>query len=296
MFKSGFVGIIGSPNVGKSTLLNTIIGEKIAIATHKPQTTRNRITGIKNVEQGQFVFIDTPGIHTGKSSLNKYMVATAVNALSDSDLILLLVEAGAKFDKDDRFIIETLEKVETPVILVINKIDLVRKEMLLPAIDEWKDRYPFREIIPMSAMKGFNVGRLLSEIWKVLPEGPPYFPEDMMTDVTERFLAQEIIREKITLLAHQEIPYATAVTVDTFKEDEGKNLIRIQATITVAKKSQKGIIIGKQGAMLKRIGTQSRLEMERFFGTRVYLELFVRVSKDWTEDAHMLSELGYKIK
>ena len=296
MFKSGFVGIIGRPNVGKSTLLNTIIEEKISITTHKPQTTRNRITGIKNVENGQFVFIDTPGIHKGKSSLNHYMVTTAINALSDSDLILFIVEAQSELDHNDRFIVESLHDIVTPVILAINKIDLVEKERLLPMIDCLKDLYAFREIIPLSATKGFNVDTLLGQIWKILPEGPPYFPEDMMTNVTERFLAQEMIREKITLLSHQEIPYSTAVTVDTFKEDESKNLIKIQATITVAKNSQKGIIIGKQGTMLKRIGTQARQDMERFFGTRVYLELFVRVSKDWTDNSRMLSELGYKIK
>ncbi len=296
MFKSGFVGIIGRPNVGKSTLLNTIIEEKISITAHKPQTTRNRITGIKNVENGQFVFIDTPGIHKGTSSLNHYMVTTAINTLSDSDLILFIVEAQSELDQNDRFIVEVLRDIATPVILAINKIDLVKKELLLPMIDRLKDLHAFREIIPLSAVKGFNVDTLLGQIWKILPEGPPYFPEDMMTDVTERFLAQEMIREKITLLSHHEIPYSTAVTVDTFKEDETRNLIKIQAAITVAKKSQKGIIIGKQGAMLKRIGTQARQDMERFFGARVYLELFVRVSKDWTDDARMLSELGYKIK
>jgi len=296
VFKSGFVGIIGRPNVGKSTLLNTIIEEKVSITTHKPQTTRNRIMGIKNVENGQFVFIDTPGIHKGKSSLNHYMVTTAINALADSDLILFIVEAQSELDHNDRFIVESLHDTVTPVILAINKIDLVEKERLLSMIDCLKDLYAFREIIPLSATKGFNVDTLLEQIWKILPEGPPYFPEDMMTNVTERFLAQEMIREKITLLSHQEIPYSTAVTVDTFKEDESKNLIKIQATITVAKNSQKGIIIGKQGAMLKRIGTQARQDMERFFGTRVYLELFVRVSKDWTDDSRMLSELGYKIK
>ena len=296
VFRSGFVAIIGRPNVGKSTLLNSIIGEKIAIATHKPQTTRNKITGIKNVKDGQFVFIDTPGIHKGKSSLNQYMAATAISALSDSDLILFLIEAQRDLNRNDLFIVDTLENINTPVILIINKIDLIEKEMLLPLIDRLKDLRQFREIIPISAVKGFNVNRLLDLIWEILPEGPPYFPEDMMTDVTERFLAQEMIREKITLLSHQEIPYATAVTVDTFHEDESKNLIKIQATVSVAKNSQKGILIGKRGAMLKRIGTQARRDMERFFGTRIFLELFVKVSKNWTEDSRMLSELGYKIK
>jgi len=224
------------------------------------------------------------------------MAATAISALSDSDLILFLIEAQRDLNRNDLFIVDTLENINTPVILIINKIDLIEKEMLLPLIDRLKDLRQFREIIPISAVKGFNVNRLLDLIWEILPEGPPYFPEDMMTDVTERFLAQEMIREKITLLSHQEIPYATAVTVDTFHEDESKNLIKIQATVSVAKNSQKGILIGKRGAMLKRIGTQARRDMERFFGTRIFLELFVKVSKNWTEDSRMLSELGYKIK
>ena len=295
MFKSGFVGIIGRPNVGKSTLLNSIVGEKIAITTHKPQTTRNRISGIKNVDQGQFIFLDTPGIHKATTSLNQYMVTTAVNTFSDVDLILLLIEANETLDPDDQCIIASLRDIKAPIVLIINKIDLIEKERLLPIIDRLSRLHSFLEIVPISALKGFSVDTLLDVIWNILPEGPQFFPEDMITDASERFLAAETIREKITLLTHQEIPYATAVMVDTFKEDEAKNLIRIQATINVAKKSQKGIIIGKQGAMLKRIGTQARCDMERFFASRVFLELFVRVRKDWTDDSRMLSEFGYKI-
>ena len=296
MFKSGFISIIGRPNVGKSTLLNRIIGERIAITTHKPQTTRNKIMGIRNLpepEPGQLVFLDTPGIHRATTPLNKSMVEAATGTFASVDILLLLAEAGPAPHPEDRFIIEALGEVPLPVILVINKIDLVDKPLLLPLIDTFQRLYPFREIIPVSALKDSGIDRLLEEIRKLLPEGPQYFPEEMMTDRTERFIAAEIIREKITLLTHKEIPYATAVVVDAFKEDEAKNLIRIAATIHVAKDSQKGIIIGKQGAMLKTIGTKARLELEKFFASKIFLELFVRVAKDWTNDPKMLREFGY---
>jgi len=294
LFKSGFIGILGRPNVGKSTLLNKIIGEKIAIATHKPQTTRNRITGIKNTEKGQFVFLDTPGIHHAKSQLNRQMVATAVSTIADVDVVLFLTEANSDLNDDDHFIIRSLKDKKIPVILVINKIDLIEKTVLLVLIDNLRHILPFNEIVPLSALRGFNVDPLLDVIWNILPEGPKYFPDDMVTESSERFLAAEIIREKITLMTSQEIPYSSAVVVDSFKEDERKNLIRIQATINVEKQSQKGIVIGGKGSMLKRIGTQARLEMERFFGTRIYLELFVRVKKEWTRDSRMLEEFGYR--
>jgi GTP-binding protein Era len=297
MFKSGFIGIIGRPNVGKSTLLNRIVGERISITTHKPQTTRNRIMGIKNLgepQPGQMIFLDTPGIHRGSTPLNQAMVDAARGTFGNVDLLLLLAETGPAPHPDDRFIIESLRDERLPVFLVINKIDLGEKQLLLPLIDAFKGLYPFREIIPLSALKGEGVEGLIGEIWTFLSEGPRYFPEEMMTDRSERFIAAEIIREKITLRTHQEIPYATAVVVDSFKEDEAKNMIRIAATIHVAKDSQKGIIIGKQGAMLKEIGTRSRLEMEKFFAAKVFLELFVRVAKDWTNDPRMLREFGYK--
>ena len=293
MFKSGFIGIIGKPNVGKSTLLNEIMGEKIAITTHKPQTTRNKITGIKNLENGQFIFLDTPGIHRAKTPLNKYMVKAALDTFSDMDLILLLVEANMGPNNDDIFIIKSLQRVKVPIILIINKIDLVEKKKLLPLIDEYIHLFPFREIIPISALRGSGTDILVDTIWKLLPEGPKYFPDDMITDLSERFLAAEIIREKVTLLTHQEIPYSIAVVVDSFKEDESRNLISIHATINVEKKSQKGILIGKQGSMLKEIGRQARLEMEKFFVVRIYLKLFIRVTKDWTKDSKMLKEFGY---
>ena len=293
MSKSGYIAIAGRPNVGKSTLLNAIIGERIAITTHKPQTTRNRITGILNAPEGQCVFIDTPGIHEAKNSLGRSLVSTALKALSDVDAILFLIEAGRSLSGDDRLAIKSLSKQSLPVILVINKIDQVNKESLLGIIDGAKDLLPFHAVVPLSALSGFNVESLLKEIWALLPEGPPFFPEDMMTDVTERFIAAEMIREMITLRTRQELPYHTAVMIDTFKDDEERNLISIQATIMVAKNSQKGMIIGKKGAMLKEIGTRARLAMEDFFGSKVFLELFVKVQKDWHENSTMLRELGY---
>ncbi len=299
MFKSGFIGIVGRPNVGKSTLLNRIVGERIAITTHKPQTTRNRIMGIKNLgepQPGQMIFLDTPGIHRASTPLNRAMVDAATGTFGNVDLLMLVVEAAPASHPDDRFIIDSLREVPLPVLLVINKIDLGDRRLLLPLIDAFRDLHPFRAIIPLSALKGDGVDGLIAEIWQLLPEGPRYFPEEMMTDRSERFIAAEIIREKITLRTHQEIPYATAVVVDAFKEDEAKNMIRIAATIHVAKDSQKGIIIGKKGAMLKEIGTRARLEMEKFFAAKVFLELFVRVAKDWTNDPRMLQEFGYRDK
>ena len=296
MFKSGFIGIIGRPNVGKSTLLNGIIGEKIAITTHKPQTTRNRIMGVKNIENGQLIFLDTPGIHKATTPLNQFMVDMATDTFRSADILLLLVEASEGLHRDDRLIIDSLHSISLPVILLINKIDLIRKNSILPLIDQFQRLFLFSEIIPISALTGDGFSQLIEQIWKLLPEGPRYFPDDMMTDRTERFIAAEIIREKIILLTHQEIPYATAVVVDSFKEDEKKNLIRIQATVNVAKDSQKGIIIGKKGVKLKEIGTRARMDMEKFFAAKIYLELFVRVQKDWTHDPRILKEFGYTDK
>ncbi len=296
MFKSGFIGIIGRPNVGKSTLLNALVGERIAITTHKPQTTRNKIMGIRNLAEpraAQMIFLDTPGIHRAETPLNQAMVEAATGTFGNVDLLLMMTEAAAAPHPDDRFILEFLREKRFPVFLVINKIDLVDKPLLLPFIEVYEKLFPFREILPVSALKGRGVDILIDEIWKILPEGPRYFPEEMMTDRSERFIAAEIIREKITLRTHQEIPYVTAVVIDAFKEDEAKNLIRIAATIHVEKESQKGIIIGKKGAMLKEIGTRARLELEKFFSAKVFLELFVRVAKDWTHDPRMLQEFGY---
>jgi len=293
LFKSGFIGIIGKPNVGKSTLLNRLIGQKIAITTHKPQTTRNRITGIKNMEDAQVIFIDTPGLHDAKSPLAKSMVRTAREVLSEVDAVMLVVDAESGIKKNDTEIIESLKEVKVPVIAVINKIDTIRKEELLPMIEHLSRLFPFKEIVPVSAIKEYSLDRLEQIIAGCLPEGPKLFPDDMITDVTERFIAAEIIREKITLLTHEEVPYSVAVVVDSFKEDEAKNLISIQAVIQVEKDSQKGIIIGKKGSKLKEIGSQARLEMEKFFASRIFLELFVRARKDWTRTESMLEDLGY---
>jgi len=292
-FRSGFVSIIGRPNVGKSTLLNRILGEKIVITSDKPQTTRNRIQGIHNVPGAQIVFIDTPGIHQARSRLNKYMVDVALSSIREVDLVLFLVEANQKPGEQEQEIIDVLAGTTAPVFLVINKVDMTEKGAVLERIAAYKDRYPFREIVPVSAQTGDGVDRLVALVRDVLPEGPVYFPDDILTDVPERFIAAEIIREKVFRLTRDEIPYATAVEVDSFKEREDGGLVSIAATITVERDSQKGIIIGKKGAMLKKIGSAARVEIEHLLNTKVFLELFVRVRKDWSEDARMLKELGY---
>jgi len=292
VFRSGFIGVIGRPNVGKSTLFNAIIGEKISIIANKPQTTRNKITGIKNLPGAQLIFLDTPGIHKATTPMNRIMVKTAKDTFGDADILLMLVDAHSAVHPQDMFLIEALAGIKLPVFLVINKIDLIEKQMLLPLIDKFRNLYNYTEIIPVSAITGEGVERLLEIIKDNLPEGPQYFAEEEFTDASERFIAAEFIREQIMLLTAQEIPYATAVEIDSFKEDEAKNLIRISATITVEKDSQKAIMIGKKGQMLKNIGTQSRLEMEKLFGAKVFLKLFVRVRKDWTSSEKMLEEFG----
>jgi len=273
--------------------MNFMVGGKIAITTHKPQTTRNRIMGIRNTEAGQFIFLDTPGIHKARTPLNRRMVSAAMGVFGDVNLLLLLVDAGSYIDEDDNFIVQSIKKSNVPAVLVINKIDLIKRERLLAMIESVRHLHHFEEIVPVCALKGFNVDRLLDIIWNILPEGPQYFPDDMITDRSERFIAAEIIREKITILTHKEVPYSTAITIESFKENEATGLIRIHATVNVEKDSQKGIIIGKKGSMLKKIGSGARLEMERFFDTGVYLELFVRVRKDWTHNSRMLGEFGY---
>jgi len=292
LFKSGFIGIIGRPNAGKSTLFNAIVGDKISIITDKPQTTRNKITGIKNFPDAQLIFLDTPGMHKPKTPMNRAMVQTTRETISSVEVLLMLIEANTDVHPHDLFLIESLAQVKVPVFLVINKIDLIEKKFLLPLIDKFRTLYNYREIFPVSALKGDGIEALLNAIKEILPEGPKYYPDDIITDATERFIAAEFIREKITLFTQQEIPYSTAVEVDLFKEDEEKNLIRISATINVEKESQKAIMIGKKGTMLKKIGTQARLEMEKLFGAKVYLELFVRVKKEWTSSDKMLEEFG----
>lgn len=293
-FRSGFVAIIGRPNVGKSTLLNRILGEKLVITSDKPQTTRNRIQGIHNLPGGQIVFIDTPGIHRARSRLNRYMVDEAGAALEGIDAILFLVEASASPAAQFELVAEYLPRVAVPVILVVNKIDLVSREQLLERLAQYGKLHPFHEIIPISAATGDGVERLVELIFPLLPEGPAYFPDDILTDAPERFVVAEIIREKVFRLTGDEIPYAVAVNVEQFKERPDGSLISISAVITVERETQKGIVIGRKGALLKRIGTQARQEIEQLLGTRVFLELFVRVRKDWTENPNMLKELGYQ--
>ena len=292
MFKSGFISIIGRPNAGKSTLFNAIIGDKISIITDKPQTTRNKITGIKNHPDAQLIFLDTPGMHKPKTPLNRAMVQTARETIGSVDVLLMLIESNTDVHPHDLFLIESLAHIKEPVILVINKIDLIEKKFLLPLIDKFRALYNYHEIFPISALKGFGIEELLKSIKEILPEGPKYYPDDIQTDATERFIAAEFIREKITLFTKQEIPYSTAVQIDLFKEDEAKNLIRITATINVEKESQKAIMIGKKGAMMKKIGTQARLDMEKLFGAKVFLELFVKVQREWTTSDKMLQEFG----
>jgi len=292
MFKSGFISIIGRPNAGKSTLLNALLGEKISIVSEKPQTTRNVIRGVKNLPDCQIVFVDTPGIHKGRGLLNEFMVREALASLRDVDGVLYIVEADRKISDDDQYIIKGLKDLKCPVILCINKVDKVNKLKLLPLIEEYSRLYPFKEIVPISALKHDNLQALMNVIAGILPEGPRYFPEDVITDQPERFVAAEIIREKVFLFTREEIPYSVAVTIESFKEKDG--VISITATINVERDSQKGIIIGKGGGMLKRIGTEARLDIEKLLGSKIYLELFVRVQEDWTRSPGALKDFGYR--
>jgi len=292
-FKSGFISILGRPNVGKSTLFNRLLGDKIAIVAEKPQTTRNRILGIKNIGGGQLILLDTPGIHQGRSELNERMVRTAIASGRDADILLFLVEATFPLIEKDQKVIESLGGSSGVPILVINKIDSVKKKNLLPIMDQYQKLHPFKEILPVSALTGEGIDILLDEIVKVLPESPPYYSEDIITDQTECFWVSEIIREKVIHRSYQEIPYSTAVTIDEFKEHPEKNLVVIKATIHVERDSQKKILIGKGGQKLKKIGEDARKEAEAFWGTRVFLELWVNVEEHWTRDPRALNRLGY---
>ncbi len=292
-FKSGFISILGRPNVGKSTLFNRLLGDKIAIVTEKPQTTRNRILGIKNVEGGQLIFLDTPGIHPGRSELNQRMVRTAMSSGQDADVLLFLIEAMVLHIEKDQLMIESFRGCNGIPFLVINKIDRVRKSRLLPIMDQYQRIHSFKEILPISAITGEGMDILINEIMKVLPEAPPYYPEDMITDQTERFCVSEIIREKVIQQCYQEIPYSAAVTLEAFKEHPEKNLVVIKATIHVERDSQKKILIGKGGQKLKKIGEASRKEVEVLLGVRVFLELWVTVERNWTQDPQALNRLGY---
>lgn len=293
-FKSGFIALIGAPNVGKSTLLNALLGQKISIVSSRPQTTRNRILGVKHVTGGQLIFLDTPGVLEPKGLLNKSLIQISLKSLAEVDLICLLIEpfsARTSLPENLRF---RLSKTKVPIFLIINKIDLIDKKNLLPLMEQSSQVLPFQEIIPVSALTGAGLEILEKSLFQTLPEGPPFFPEDMVTDQTEKFLAGEIIREKVFRLISQEIPYGVAVTVESFKPREDKPLIDIQATIHVERESQKGILIGKQGRMLKAIGQQAREGMEALLGTKVFLELWVRVEKEWSKDPKFLRKFGYE--
>ncbi|MGQ7278146.1 GTPase Era [Brevibacillus thermoruber] len=292
-FKSGFVSIVGRPNVGKSTLLNHIVGQKIAIMSNKPQTTRNKITAVYTTEQGQVIFLDTPGIHKPKSKLGDYMVAVAENTLNEVDLVLFVIDATEKRGPGDEYIIERLKQVKTPVFLVINKIDKVHPEELLPIIDDYRKLYEFKQIIPISALEGNNTGPLIQAIFDEMEEGPMYYPPDQVTDHPERFIVAELIREKVLHLTREEVPHSIAVTVEEMKRGENGRTLYIYAAIYVERDSQKGILIGERGQMLKEIGRRSRLDIERLMGDKVYLELWVKVKKDWRNQERMLRNFGF---
>ncbi|SEA47503.1 GTP-binding protein Era [Desulfuromusa kysingii] len=295
-FLSGYVAIIGRPNVGKSTLLNRVLGQKIAITSNKPQTTRNRILGIHNFPDGQALFVDTPGIHKAKGKLNRFMVDQAIGACADVDLILFLVEADDSPGGGDEYILKLLDKSKVPVFLIINKIDLVKPPKLLSLIQQYTDRFDFSQVVPVSAKSGDGVPDMLQAIKPYLPQGPRYYPEDMLTDQPERFIVAEMVREKIMRRTSEEIPYGVGVMVDTFEEKPAKNLVVIQATIHVERDSHKKIIVGKGGHMIRTVGQEARKDIEKLLGTRIFLELFVRVDKDWSQNERMLRELGYSKK
>jgi GTP-binding protein Era len=292
-FKSGYVAIAGTPNAGKSTLLNRMVGEKISITSKKPQTTRNRILGVLHRREVQIVFFDTPGVFEAKDKLNVRIVDAALSAVGDADLILVVIDVSQPESDAERFLVKQLQSQSRPVILALNKIDIVDKSLVLAGIDKWSRRYEFIEIIPISARHGTQVDELIAAMTEALPFGPPYFPEDTLTDVTERFIAAELIREQVFRLTGEEIPYATAVTIETFEEKKKGRLVNIEAAIHLERDSQKGIVIGKNGSKLKQIGTLSREQIEQLLGCKVYLKLFVRVQKNWRKDTRAIRRFGY---
>ena len=295
-FKSGFVSLIGRPNVGKSTLMNSLIGEKIAIISNKPQTTRNRIQAILTEDDFQAVFIDTPGIHKPKNKLGNFMLKSAETTLNEVDIVLYLIEPFEKIKDSDKAILEKLQNVKTPVFLIINKIDTVNREDLLSVIDAYRKEYSFKEIIPISALKETNKKDLLKAIFDYLPEGPQYFPADMVTDQPERALVAEIIREKALYLLQDEIPHGIAVEITAMKKREDKELVDVDAVVYCEKNSHKGIVIGKQGAMLKKIGSNARRDIQRLLGCPINLQIWVRVKDNWRDNDFLLKNFGYNSK
>ncbi len=291
-FRSGYVSIIGRPNVGKSTFLNAILGQKVSIVAARPQTTRNKILGVKNLPGAQIIFIDTPGIHRPKSLLGEVMVRSAREVLSDIDIVLFMAEAGGDMRRDD-IIVRSLKDVDKPVFLLLNKIDRVGKPEILQMIDQYRGIFAFREIIPVSSLKKDGIDNVLEKLLVYLPEGPRYYPEDIVTDQIERFMVQEIIREKIMGKTSEEIPYSVAVEVQDWAERQD-GIVSISANIYVEREGQKGIIIGEKGRMLKEVGTLARIEIEKLVDAKVFLQLWVKVKKGWRDDKKMLQELGYK--
>lgn len=292
-FHSGFVAIVGRPNVGKSTLLNRIVGEKIAIMSDKAQTTRNKIQGIYTTKEAQLIFIDTPGIHKPKTELGDFMVQSAYSALSEVDAILFMVSADQKRGKGDDMIMERLKKNDAPVYLIVNKIDKVHPDALLPFIEDYASVMPFKEVIPISATEGNNFEHLMETLVAQMPEGPQYYPEDQITDHPEYFIISELVREKVLLLTRDEVPHSVAVVIESITHEPGEKM-HIRAAIIVERDSQKGIIIGKGGKMLKNIGTKARQDVENLLGEKVFLELWVKVQKDWRDKKVYLQDFGYK--
>ncbi len=292
-FKSGFVAIVGRPNVGKSTFMNYVLGQKIAIMSDKAQTTRNKIQGVYTKDNAQIIFLDTPGIHKPKHELGEFMVKSAYSALKEVDAVLFMVNVSEKRGPGDDFIIEKLKGIKTPIFLVLNKIDLVTPEVLLERVESYKDALDFAGVFPISVLQGNNVNELMEALINALPEGPQYYPADQITDHPEYFVVSELIREKILQLTQEEIPHSVAVTVDKMQKDEFDK-VHVYANIIVERKSQKGIIIGKGGRLLKEIGTRARRDIQQLLGNKVYLELWVKVEKDWRKRKSNLQEYGYK--
>ena len=295
-FKSGFVAIIGRPNVGKSTLMNHLIGQKIAITSKKPQTTRNKIQTVYTCEDGQIIFLDTPGIHKAKNKLGEYMVNVAEQTLKDVDVILWLVEPTTYIGAGEKHIAEQLQKTSLPVILVINKVDTVKKEDILQVIDNYRKLYDFAEIIPASALRGQNTKDIVNSLFKYMPYGPMFYDEDTVTDQPQRQIVAEIIREKALHALDEEIPHGIAVTIEKMRERKGQHIVDIEATIICDRDSHKGIIIGKQGSMLKKIGSNARFEIEKMLEERVNLKIWVKVKKDWRDSDTLMKNFGYNKK
>jgi GTPase len=292
--KSGFVALVGRPNAGKSTLLNRLVGQKVAIVSDKPQTTRNRIVGVRNGEGGQIVFVDTPGIHRPLHRLNVRMVDVAIQSIGQSDVVCAVVDASEAVGGGDQFLADLLVKAPVPVVLALNKIDLVPKNALLPRLEQWSKLAPFKELVPVSALTGENEGVLEAALLRYLPEGEPLYPQDYLTDQPERVYVAEIVREKVLRHTRDELPFSTAVLVDQFEEADERGLMRLYLTILVERESQKPIVIGRGGSMIKQIGTEARQELEAFFNARVFLDLRVKTRANWREDPRMLDEIGIR--